>query len=187
MTYTETNLGLTWFPFELAKVEQRGTPLLDMDLIPTETVQDLVEQFHEEMEALSRLVPETQADELADWQKGDELEGSRLSECYKSEIQRRKVLELWERFCVPLRMKNDRIYDLRFPEGLDEIPGAELFSVEPYVTSIKVQDFLVAVAEKTSQNTIEIYRLRNRLSNWRAIAGITSFVLLLILIYLISP
>ena len=80
-----------------------------------------------------------------------------------------------------------RLLPILIPEGLDEIPGAELFSVEPYVTSIKVQDFLVAVAEKTSQNTIEIYRLRNRLSNWRAIAGITSFVLLLILIYLISP
>lgn len=177
ITESDVNLRLSWFPEHLNPTfpdwlkSDRG---IDDDDISTEEL-DLRRQFWQEVQALIELVPEGTEEELADWQKGAP-EG--LKGAYLATNRKAKALSLWDRFGVPLRIKKNRIYRIWAPR--------DLLIAEPIISKINAQDFLVAVCEKTAEDSGEIHRLKNKLTNWQVLAGICFFILFLVLVNALS-
>ena len=75
-------------------------------------------------------------------------------------------------------MKKNQIYRIWAPR--------DLLIGEPIISKINAQDFLVAVCEKTAEDSDEIHRLKNKLTNWQVLAGICFFILFLVLVNALS-
>jgi hypothetical protein len=153
LTHTPTHLSLSWFPDELAP--HFGEEIMSDYGMPTEHT-DLEADFNKEVDAIKQWLEDNNVEgKLLDYEKSDIPSVRKM---FESIDRRSQAISLWNRYAIPLRIKKNWVYRIWAPR---DIYGS------PMIKRIRIEEFIMLVAEKTSEDRITLFRLKKRLRAWK--------------------